>query len=122
MYHVQLRCLDGPGFHVNWGGRHAAATLAALRHAHTIDGPIRQFEWGSYEWVLDGAATRRLLWRVLEDNEWRRDPAEIVDLSADLRHRCLPARRDHAASAVELGALVDLLDEQQWYAVIAEVY
>ncbi len=121
LYHVQLRGLDGAGFQVSWGGRHAAATLAALRHAHTIDGPIRQFEWGSYEWVLDGAATRRLLWHVLEGEEWRRDPAEVVDLSADLRGRCLPARRDDS-TAVELGSLLDLLDEQQWYAVTAEVY
>ena len=85
LYHVQLRGLDGPAFELNWGGRHAAATLAALRHAHTIDGPIRQFEWGSYEWVLDGAAARHLLWHVLEGEEWRRDPAEIVDLNVDLR-------------------------------------
>jgi curved DNA-binding protein CbpA len=122
LYHVQLRGLDGPGFKFNWGGRHAAATLAALRHAHTIDGPIRQFEWGSYEWVLDGAATRRLLWHVLEGEEWRRDPAEVVDLSADLRDRFLPARRDGDCTAVELGALLDVLDERQWYSVTAEVY
>jgi curved DNA-binding protein CbpA len=122
LYHVQLRGLDGPGFQVNWGGRHAAATLAALRHAHTIEGPIRQFEWGSYEWVLDGAATRRLLWHVLEGEEWRRDPAEVVDLRADLRDRCLPARRDSDGMAVELGALLDVLDERQWYSVTAEVY
>ena len=122
LYHVQLRGLDGPGFRVNWGGRHAAATLAALRHAHTIDGPIRQFEWGSYEWVLDGAATRRLLWHVLEGDEWRRDPAEVVDLSADLRNRCLPARRGDDSTAVELGTLLDVLDERQWYSVTAEVY
>jgi curved DNA-binding protein CbpA len=122
LYHVQLRGLDGPGFQVNWGGRHAAATLAALRHAHTIEGPIRQFEWGSYEWVLDGAATRRLLWHVLEGEEWRRDPAEVVDLRADLRHRFLPARRGGDSMAVELGALFDLLDERQWYSVTAEVY
>ncbi len=121
LYHVQLRGLDRAGFQVNWGGRHAAATLAALRHAHTIDGPIRQFEWGSYEWVLDGAATRRLLWHVLEGEEWRRDPAEVVDLSADLRDRCLPARRGDS-TAVELGALLDVLDERQWYSVTAEVY
>jgi curved DNA-binding protein CbpA len=122
LYHVQLRGLDGPGFQVNWGGRHAAATLAALRHAHTIEGPIRQFEWGSYEWVLDGAATRRLLWHVLEGEEWRRDPAEVVDLRADLRDRFLPARRGGDGMAVELGALLDLLDERQWYSVTAEVY
>jgi curved DNA-binding protein CbpA len=121
LYHVQLRGLDGPGFQVNWSGPHAAATLAALRHAHTIEGPIRQFEWGSYEWVLDGAATRRLLWHVLEGEEWRRDPAEVVDLREDLRDRCLPARRGDS-SAVELGALLDVLDERQWYSVTAEVY
>jgi hypothetical protein len=122
LYHVQLRGLDGPGFRVNWGGRHAAATLAALRHAHTIEGPIRQFEWGSYEWVLDGAATRRLLWHVLEGEEWRRDPAEIVDLSTDLRDRCLPARRGQPGSEVELGSLLDVLDEGRWYSVTAEAY
>jgi hypothetical protein len=122
LYHVQLRGLDGPGFQVNWGGRHAAATLAALRHAHTIEGPIRQFEWGSYEWVLDGAATRRLLWHVLEGEEWRRDPAEVVDLRADLRDRCLPARPGSDGMAVELGTLLDVLDEGQWYSVTAEVY
>jgi curved DNA-binding protein CbpA len=122
LYHVQLRGVDGPGFQVSWGGRHAAATLAALRHAHTIDGPIRQFEWGSYEWVLDGAATRRLLWHVLEGEDWRRDPAEVVDLRADLRDRCLPARRGGDSAAVELGALLDVLDERQWYSVTAEVY
>jgi curved DNA-binding protein CbpA len=122
LYHVQLRGLDGPGFRINWGGRHAAATLAALRHAHTIDGPIRQFEWGSYEWVLDGAATRRLLWHVLEGEEWQREPAEVVDLSADLRDRCLPARTGQPAAEVELGSLLDVLDEQRWYAVTAEVY
>jgi curved DNA-binding protein CbpA len=122
LYHVQLRGLDGPGFQVNWGGRHAAATLAALRHAHTIEGPIRQFEWGSYEWVLDGAATRSLLWHVLEGEEWTRDPAEVVALAADLRDRCLPARRGHPGSEVELGPLLDLLDERGWYSVTAEVY
>ena len=122
LYHVQLRGLDGPGFQVNWGGRHAAATLAALRHAHTIDGPIRQFEWGSYEWVLEGAAARHLLWHVLEGEEWRRDPAEIVDLNVDLRDRCLPARRTGDSAAVELGSLLDVLDEQRWYSVTAEVY
>jgi curved DNA-binding protein CbpA len=122
LYHVQLRGVDGPAFQINWGGRHAAATLKALRHAHTIDGPIRQFEWGSYEWVLDGAATRRLLWHVLEGDEWRRDPAEIVDLSPDVRARCLPARVGEVGSEVELGSLFDVIDERRWYSVTAEVY
>ncbi len=122
LYHAQLRGVDGPPFGINCGGRHAAATLKALRHAHTIDGPIRQFEWGSYEWVLDGAATRRLLWHVLEGDEWRRDPAEVVDLSADVRDRCLPARVGEAGSEVELGSLLDVLDERRWYSVTAEVY
>jgi curved DNA-binding protein CbpA len=122
LYHVQLRGVNGPAFQINWGGRHAAATLKALRHAHTIDGPIRQFEWGSYEWVLDGAATRRLLWHVLEGDEWRRDPAEIVDLSAEMRDRCLPARVGQTGSEVELGSLLDVIDERRWYSVTAEVY
>lgn len=130
LYHVQLKSLDAPAFRVNWGGRHAAATLAALRHAHTIDGPIRQFEWGSYEWVLDGAATRHLLSHVLEGKEWQSEPAEVVNMSPELRQRFLPARveRDmparveHDDSIVELGHLLELLEEQRWYSVIAEVY
>jgi hypothetical protein len=91
IYHVQLRSLDAPGLRVNWGGRHTAATLAALRHAHTIDGPIRQFEWGSYEWVLDGAATRHLLLHVLEGDDWQGDTVEVVHLSRELRERFRPA-------------------------------
>jgi hypothetical protein len=121
-YHAQVRSLDGPDLQVNWGGRHAAATLAALRRAHTIDGPIRQVEWGSYEWVMDGAATRRLLVHVLEDREWHREPAEIVNVSAELRERRLPARRGEELCSTELGTVVELVDDQRWYRVVAEAY
>jgi hypothetical protein len=99
MYHVQLKSLDAPGLRVNWGGRHAAATLATLRHAHTIDGPIRQFEWGSYEWVLDGEATRHFLWHVLEGDDWQGDPVEVVDLSLELREQFQPAGVERAVQA-----------------------
>jgi hypothetical protein len=150
MYHVQLRSLDAPDLRVNWGGRHAAATLATLRHAHTIDGPIRQFEWGSYEWVLDGAATRHLLLHVLEGDDWQGDPVEVVHLGPELRERFLPAGVERGAlargnravparvehdkpvpterdskrddSIVKLGPLLERLDDKCWYSVIAEVY
>ena len=67
IYDVELHDLDDRSFHVRWGGEHAAAVLAALRHGHRARGPIRQVEWGSYEALLDGAAAKRLLTSVLSD-------------------------------------------------------
>src|SRR5207248_10536574 len=65
VYDVELQDVDDSNFHLRWGGPHAAAVLAALRHAHRARGPIRQVEWGSYEAVLDGGAARRLLSSLL---------------------------------------------------------
>jgi hypothetical protein len=123
IYDVELHGLDGPKFHVRWSGRHAAATLAALRHAHRLDGAVRQVDWGSYEGVFDGAAIRRLLCSVLHDDAWRQQPAEVVHLTADLNGRLVPARGDGVANrCVELGAVLDLLDEGRRYSVQADVY
>src|SRR5438105_14035420 len=82
LYDVELQALDDRSFHLRWHGRHAAAVLAALRHAH-LAGPVRQVEWGTYEVVLDGASTRRLLCAVLDDATWGHEPVELVHHPAD---------------------------------------
>jgi hypothetical protein len=123
LYDVDLHAVDGPPFHVRWTGRHAAATLAALRHGHRVDGSIRQVEWGCYEVVLDGAATRRLIGSVLPDVDWHNDLAQILQLEADLEAQPLPVPRDGVArSTIQLGALLTLLDDGRWYSVLADVY
>ncbi|MGH9138732.1 MAG: J domain-containing protein [Acidimicrobiales bacterium] len=124
LYDVELYSVDAPDFHVRWGGRHAAATLAALRHGHRIDGgPIKQVEWGTYEALLDGGATRRLLESVLPaDDEWREQPAVLVKVATDIGQR-LPARQDDSGKPiVPLCAVLEMLDEQIWYRVLADVY
>ncbi|MGH9247784.1 MAG: J domain-containing protein [Acidimicrobiales bacterium] len=125
LYDVELRAVDGSPFHVAWGGRHAAALLAALRHAHRPDGPIRQVEWGTYEVVLDGAATRRLLSSVLSDNQWPDEKAVVVQAAAEVDAR-LPVPAGTAAAeavrAVNLGTVLELLDDRRSYSVLADVY
>lgn len=124
LYDVELMAADGHGLHLRWGGRHAAATLAALRHAHRPgEGPIRQVEWGTYEVRLDGGAARRLIDGVLpDDDEWLHDDA-IVVTSGENEHR-LPARgRDEAGHLViDMRTAMSLLDDDTWYTVLADVY
>jgi hypothetical protein len=122
-YDVQLRTAGGANLHVRWSGRHAAATLAALRHGHRIDGLIRQVEWGSYEVELDGAATRRLLRSVLHDDEWRHETVEVLRLEPGAGPP-LPARPDDVreGAVLDLGDLLDLLDDRRRYSVLADVY
>jgi hypothetical protein len=123
LFDVDLRGVEGPPFHVRWTGRHAAATLAALRHGHRLEGSIRQVEWGCYEVVLDGAATRRLIGSVLPDVDWHNDLAQILQLEADLDAQPLPVPSDGVAqSTIQLGALLTLLDDGRWYSVLADVY
>jgi hypothetical protein len=126
LYDVDLRAVDGAGFHVRWTGRHAAAVLAALRHGHRVDGTIRQVEWGCYQVILDGAATRRLLDSVLPEGPWKESPVEVLELNADVADvmaRRLPARQDAVpGTAVPLGTLIELLDDTRWYSVLADVY
>jgi len=118
IYDVELHALDDANFHLRWGGEHAAAVLAALRHGHRLHGPIRQVEWGSYEAVLDGAATRRLLTSVLPDAGWHRQPVEIVAHTGDRRL----ARVGPGSSVVALATVLDLLDDRRQYSVLADVY
>jgi hypothetical protein len=108
-YDVVLRAAGDVTLQVRWGGRHAAATLAALRNGHRIDGIIHQVEWGSYEVELDGGAARRLLCSVLGDDDWRADPAEVV-------------RGEVRGSTLALGEVVELLDDAVRYSVLADVY
>ncbi len=118
VYDVELHDVGDSSFHLRWGGEHAAAVLAALRHGHREHGPIRQVEWGSYEAVLDGAATRRLLTSVLPDRAWHRQPVEIVAHTGDVR----PALTGPAGSVVALAKVPDLLEDSHWYSVLADVY
>ena len=108
-YDVVLRTAGAVTLQVRWSGRHAAATLAALRNGHHIDGIIHQVEWGSYEVELDGGATRRLLCSVLGDDEWRGDPVEVM-------------RGEVRGSTLALGDVLDLLDDALRYSVLADVY
>jgi hypothetical protein len=108
-YDVVLRTTGEVTLQVRWSGRHAAATLAALRHGHRLDGIIHQVEWGSYEVELDGTAARRLLCSVLGDDEWRREPAEVV-------------RGDVRRSTLALGDVLELIDDAARYSVLADVY
>jgi hypothetical protein len=111
LYDVELRALDDHTFHLRWHGRHAAALLAALRQVH-LAGPVRQVEWGTYEVVLDGTSTERLLRRVLDDETWRHEPVEVVDHSAGAGRPDL----------IEMGTAVDLLDARRYYSLVADVY
>jgi hypothetical protein len=113
LYDVELRALDDRTFHLRWHGRHAAAVLAALRYAH-LAGPVRQVEWGTYEVVLDGTSTSRLLRRVLEDGTWCHEPVEVVDDGA-----VAGAERP---ALIEMGAAVDMLDARRYYSLVADVY
>ncbi|MCU1451829.1 MAG: hypothetical protein JWP02_3999 [Acidimicrobiales bacterium] len=111
LYDVELRALDDHTFHLRWHGRHAAALLGALRHVH-LAGPVRQVEWGTYEVVLDGESTERLLRKVLDDDTWRHEPVEVVD------HGAGAPRSD----LIEMGTAVDLLDAGRYYSLVADVY
>ena len=121
IYDVELHDVDDNRFHLRWGGEHAAAVLAALRHAHRERGPIRQVEWGSYEAVLDGAAARRLLASVLPDAGWQRQPVELVAHSGDL-HPALVTRSGATGSVVALATVLELLEDSRRYSVLADVY
>ena len=118
IYDVELHDVDDKSFHLRWGGEHAAAVLAALRYGHRFRGPIRQVDWGSYEAVLDGAATRRLLMSVLPDTRWHRQPVEIVAHSGEVRPELAAA----GASVVALAKVLELLDDGRQYSVLADVY
>lgn len=119
VYEIELREVDGDALRVRWHGAHAAAVLAALRHAHRVDGPIRQIDWGGYEVVLDGAAARRLLCSVDAPNGWHDEPAELLGASDHL----LPVRQGGPHHAViELGVVLDQLQDSSHYTVVAEVY
>ena len=122
MYDVELQDVDDRTFHLRWGGAHAAAILAALRHAHQSRGPIRQVEWGSYEAVLDGAATRRLLSSVLPDQGWYRQPVELVAHSGDLRPAVVARAGSPAGSVIPLATALELLEDGRRYSVLADVY
>jgi hypothetical protein len=123
LYDVELHAVDGPPLHVRWGGAHAAATLAALRHAHRVEGgPIKQVEWGTYEVLLEGAATRRLLRGVLPEDEWGEQPAVVVRLG-DQARSALPVRPGQdGRGVVALRSVLELLDDSSWYRVLADVY
>ena len=121
IYDVEIQDLDDRSFHLRWGGNHAAATLAALRHAHRNRGPIRQVEWGSYEAVLDGAAARRLLGSVLPDHGWYRQPVEIVAHSGE-RRPAVVARVGPGNSVIALATALELLEDGRQYSVLADVY
>jgi hypothetical protein len=110
LYDVELQALDDRSFHLRWQGRHAAGVLAALRHAH-LAGPVRQVEWGTHEVVLDGDSARHLLRAVLDDETWGHEPVELV------RH---PA--DGSAESIELGNAVDLLEDERFYRLVADLY
>jgi hypothetical protein len=119
VYEVELREVEGGALRVRWHGAHAAAVLAALRHAHRVDGPIRQIDWGGYEVVLDGAAARRLLCSVDAPRGWHEEPAELLGASD---HQ-LPVRQGGPHhTVVRLGAVLDQLRDDGHYTVVAEVY
>jgi hypothetical protein len=123
IYDVELQDVDDRTFHFRWGGEHAAAVLAALRHAHRNRGPIRQVEWGSYEAVLDGGAARRLLTSVLPDHTWQRQPVELVPHSGDLRPAVVAGvGRTSGASVIALATALELLEDGRRYTVVADVY
>ena len=111
LYDVELQALDDPTFHLRWHGRHAAAVLAALRHIHLV-GPVRQVEWGTYQVVLDGASTCRLLSAVLDDATWGHEPVELVHHGA----------RAPGSDRIEMGTAIDLLDAGRYYTLTADVY
>ena len=121
IYDVELHDVDDGSFHLRWGGEHAAAVLAALRHAHRERGPVRQVDWGSYQVVLDGAAARRLLSSVLVDHRWHRQPVELVAHSGEAPGAVV-ARVGPAGSVIALATVVELLDDGRRYSVLADVY
>jgi hypothetical protein len=113
-YNAQVRALDEGGLHATWPGRHAGGMWTALRQGHTVEGPIRQVEWGAYEGVLSGAEVHRLLCEALPDGgaDWRRQPLETLSLGAGR----LPA------GEMDLGTLAGLVDDRRRYVVTAEVF
>lgn len=122
LYDVDLRALDGPELHVHWTGRHAGAVLAALRHGHRIDGAIRQVEWGTYSVSLDGAAARRLVCSVLEDDAWRQDRVVVMQVGRGYSEWMPPTSAEGKSATIELGSLVNLFKDEHWYQVLADVY
>ena len=121
VYDVEVHDVDDRTFHLRWGGQHAAAVLAALRHAHRSWAPVRQVEWGSYEAVLDGAEARRLFASVLADEGWRRQPVELVAHGGQAP-RAVVARVGPAGSVIALATVLELLDDGRRYSVLADVY
>jgi len=122
VYDVELHDVDDGSFHLRWGGEHAAAVLAALRNGHRARGPIRQVEWGSYEAVLDGASARRLLTSVLPDTGWQRQPVEIVAHTGDVHPVVARLCGAGSGSLIALASVIELLDDDRQYSVLADVY
>jgi hypothetical protein len=124
-YNAQVRGLDADGLHATWPGRHAGAVWAAMRRAHTVDGPVRQVEWGAYECTLPGAAVRRILSEVLSDSatDWRREPLELLDVGpAGRRRRRVGRPGEDPPGVMDLEALAGLVEDRQQYLVTAEVF
>jgi hypothetical protein len=123
VYNAQVRGMDANGLHATWPGRHAAGVYAALKRAHTMDGPVQQVEWGAYECTLSGRDVRALLNGVAspDDCDWRHEPLENLEVPRHHRTARRSATVDQAGP-LELGALERLIEDRVSYVVTAEVY
>lgn len=110
-YNAQIRATGGAAIHADWGGPHAAAVWRALRRAHTVDGPVRQVEWGAYECTLTGSELRDLLGNALQScDDWRREPLETF------------SRASVPLAPQDLGWLSEQVEDNSTYLVTAEVF
>ncbi len=119
-YNAQVRDVRDGGLHADWLGRHAGAMWLALQKAHSVDGPVRQVEWGAYECTLAGESVRQLLSTVLTTDEgWRDEPLATVDLG---HRRLMGFGASEPFGGRNLGWLSDNVSDHQQYVVTAEVF
>lgn len=119
-YNAQIRDVRDGGLQADWLGRHAGAMWSALQKAHTVDGPVRQVEWGAYECTLAGAGVRQLLSTVLTTEQgWRDEPLATVDVG---HRRVMGFGAAEPFGGRNLGWLSDNVSDQQQYVVTAEVF
>lgn len=119
-YNAQIRDEESDGIHADWSGIHAAAMYAALRRAHTVEGPVQQVEWGAYECTMPGSEVKRLLANVLTDGSgWQGHPLETLDVGST---RLVGTSALEPPGSRDLGWLADNVGDRRRYLVTAEVF
>jgi len=93
---------------------------SALQKANSVDGLVRQVEWGAYECTLAGSGVRQLLSTVLATGDgWRDEPLASLDVG---HRRLMGHGGPEPLGARNLGWLWDNVADEVQYVVTAEVF